>query len=89
MISQTAEYALRAVVCLAAANGVARTRQELSDDGSIPLDYLTRVMQKLSDHDIVSIAAAFARCAGRNILSLLTQLLRTAQTAATSCTSHF
>lgn len=55
MISQTAEYALRAVVCLTTANGVPRTRQDLSDEGKIPLDYLTRVMQKLSEHDIVSI----------------------------------
>lgn len=55
MISQTAEYALRAVVCLVTANGVAKTRQELSDEGLIPVDYLTRVMQKLSEHDIVSI----------------------------------
>lgn len=55
MISQTAEYALRAVVYLATANGVPRTRQEISDEAQVPLDYLTRVMQKLSDHDIVSI----------------------------------
>ncbi len=55
MISQTAEYALRAIVCLATANGVPRTRQEISEAAHIPLDYLTRVMQKLSDHDIVSV----------------------------------
>lgn len=55
MISQTAEYALRAVVWLARDTSVPMTRQEISDGAQIPLDYLTRVMQKLSDHGLVSI----------------------------------
>lgn len=55
MISQTAEYALRAVVFLAQQNGSPCTRAQISDCGLIPLDYLTRVMQLLSDAGIVSV----------------------------------
>jgi len=55
MISQTAEYALRALVYLAKGNETPRTRQEISQNGLVPLDYLTKVMQMLSDHEIVSI----------------------------------
>ena len=55
MISQTAEYALRAVVFLAQQNGSLCTRAQISDSGLIPLDYLTRVMQLLCDAGIVNV----------------------------------
>ena len=55
MISQTAEYALRAIVFLAMANGTPRTRKQISSGSHVPLEYLTKVMQILSDQGIVSI----------------------------------
>lgn len=55
MISQTAEYALRAVVFLAKGNGQPMTRQQIADGGHVPLDYLTKVMQMLSEQGIVSV----------------------------------
>lgn len=55
MISQTAEYALRAVVYLMQQDGAACTRAAIADGGKIPPDYLTRVMKYLSEQGIVSI----------------------------------
>jgi Rrf2 family nitric oxide-sensitive transcriptional repressor len=61
MLSQTAEYALRAVVALASgrpekASGrnEPRTVQDLSQESQVPLDYLSKVMNSLSRAGIVA-----------------------------------
>lgn len=46
-ISQTAEYALRAIVCLAYDSGRAQTTQEIAKITKIPSDYLSKIMQNL------------------------------------------
>jgi Rrf2 family protein len=48
MISQTAEYALRAVVYLAAQDGTAHTTSQIADGTQVPVGYLAKVMQSLS-----------------------------------------
>ncbi|MEQ9411589.1 MAG: Rrf2 family transcriptional regulator [Fuerstiella sp.] len=55
MISQTAEYALRAVVFLARQNDTPVTRIRISEEAMVSPDYLTRVMQLLADNGIVTI----------------------------------
>lgn len=47
MLSQTAEYALRAMVCLAETPGIPRTVQELAGLAQVPQGYLAKVMQSL------------------------------------------
>ncbi len=47
MFSQTAEYALRAVVFLAAQDGAPRTTQEIARATQVPTGYLSKVMQGL------------------------------------------
>jgi len=54
MLSQTAEYALRAVVALASGNNEARTAQELAREAQVPLDYLSKVLNSLSRSGIVA-----------------------------------
>ncbi len=46
-ISKTAEYALRAIVCLANAAGNAQTTQEIAGITKIPTDYLSKILQNL------------------------------------------
>ncbi|GAB4452622.1 MAG: RrF2 family transcriptional regulator [Armatimonadaceae bacterium] len=53
MISQTAEYALRAIVYLAE-RGEAQTIQQIAKATHIPAGYLSKVMQSLARQDIVS-----------------------------------
>ena len=53
MISQTAEYALRAVVFLASQGGEARTVQQIAEATRVPAGYLAKVMQGLSRADLV------------------------------------
>ena len=48
MISQTAEYALRAVVYLAGTAGAPRTTSQISAATAAPAGYLSKVMQGLS-----------------------------------------
>lgn len=48
MISQTAEYALRAVVFLADQQGDPRTVSQIADATQVPAGYLAKVMQMLS-----------------------------------------
>jgi Rrf2 family protein len=48
MFSQTAEYALRAVVCLAARAGSPQTTQQIAAATQVPAGYLAKVMQGLS-----------------------------------------
>ncbi len=47
MFSQTAEYALRAVVYLASQPGTPRTTQEIAKATQVPTGYLSKVMQSL------------------------------------------
>ena len=47
MFSQTAEYALRAVVWLAAHPGEPQTNLEIAAAAQVPADYLSKVMQSL------------------------------------------
>jgi len=54
MISQTAEYALRAVVFLIRHRTTPRTRAEIAVGSMIPVDYLTRVLKRLSTRGIVT-----------------------------------
>jgi Rrf2 family nitric oxide-sensitive transcriptional repressor len=52
MISQTAEYALRAIVFLAD-QGEARTTQQIAAATHVPASYLSKVMQSLSRSRVV------------------------------------
>jgi Rrf2 family protein len=54
MISQTAEYALRAVVALADGSGTPQTTQRIAAATKVPADYLSKVLQSLSRAGIVS-----------------------------------
>ncbi|MGD1070083.1 MAG: Rrf2 family transcriptional regulator [Bryobacteraceae bacterium] len=54
MLSQTAEYALRAMVELATRTGEARTAQEIAQASRVPLDYLSKVLNSLVRAGIVS-----------------------------------
>lgn len=54
MISQTADYALRAVVHLARSNGEPRTTQDIADATRVSPGYLSKVMQSLVRAGIVS-----------------------------------
>jgi len=47
MISQTVEYALRAVVHLAAESPESRTTQQLAQVTQVPAAYLSKVLQSL------------------------------------------
>jgi Rrf2 family transcriptional regulator, nitric oxide-sensitive transcriptional repressor len=47
MFSQTAEYALRAVVALADSGGRPLTTQQIAGLTQVPLDYLAKVLQAL------------------------------------------
>jgi Rrf2 family protein len=48
MFSQTAEYALRAMVMLAEDSTAARTSEQIAMRSRIPLDYLSKVLQALA-----------------------------------------
>ena len=54
MLSQTAEYALRAVVTLAAEPESARTAHEIARESKVPLDYLSKVLNSLARAGIVT-----------------------------------
>lgn len=53
MISQTAEYALRAIVYLANEGGQARTSAQIARSTHVPPGYLAKVMQSLSRARVV------------------------------------
>jgi Rrf2 family nitric oxide-sensitive transcriptional repressor len=53
MFSQTAEYALRAVVSLADSDGRPLTTHQLAELTQVPLDYLSKVMQSLGRGGLV------------------------------------
>ena len=54
MFSQTAEYALRAVVYLASQKGAACTVGQMAEVTRVPAGYLSKVMQSLSRAGLVS-----------------------------------
>ena len=54
MLSQTAEYALRAMVCLADHRNQAMTNQRLAEITRVPVGYLHKVMQQLVRTGLVS-----------------------------------
>jgi Rrf2 family transcriptional regulator, nitric oxide-sensitive transcriptional repressor len=54
MISQSAEYALRAVVFLAASPGSPQTTQQISSAASVTPAYLAKIMHALTRSGIVS-----------------------------------
>lgn len=53
MLSQTAEYALRAMVALATASRSALTAQQIAADSHVPPDYLAKVLRLLSRAGLV------------------------------------
>jgi Rrf2 family protein len=53
-LSQTAEYALRAVIWLGQNAGNAQTTQQIADGCQMPASYLAKVLQPLSRAGIVS-----------------------------------
>src|SRR5271166_4645771 len=53
MISQTAEYALRAVVVLGSQSGRAMTTQEIARVSQVPSGYLSKVLQSLGRAGLV------------------------------------
>ncbi|HRK32174.1 MAG TPA: Rrf2 family transcriptional regulator [Tepidisphaeraceae bacterium] len=53
-LSQTAEYALRAVVWLAEHPGDPQTTQQIADGCKVPVSYLSKVFQPLSKVGMVS-----------------------------------
>ncbi len=53
MISQTAEYALRAIVDLAYHFGESRTTEQISKATKVPTGYLAKILQDLGRHDLV------------------------------------
>lgn len=53
LISQTAEYALRAAVCLAANAGAAMTTPKIAKITKVPANYLSKVLQEMGRAGIV------------------------------------
>ncbi|HEX7376156.1 MAG TPA: Rrf2 family transcriptional regulator [Pirellulales bacterium] len=53
MISQTAEYALRAIIHLADRNDAPQTTQQIAEVTCVPAGYLAKVMQGLSRAGLV------------------------------------
>ncbi|MCB9838502.1 MAG: Rrf2 family transcriptional regulator [Phycisphaeraceae bacterium] len=54
MLSQTVEYALRAMVCLAAYPDTRVSAGVLADQTAVPPDYLAKVLQLLSKADLIA-----------------------------------
>jgi Rrf2 family protein len=54
MFSQTVEYALRAIVCLAQNEGLPLTTQQISVRTSVPGNYLSKVLQSLGRSGLIS-----------------------------------
>lgn len=52
MISQTAEYALRAMVALATSRN-ALTSREIAEDAKVPVDYLAKILRLLARAELV------------------------------------
>ncbi|MBS1995230.1 MAG: Rrf2 family transcriptional regulator [Cyanobacteria bacterium SZAS LIN-2] len=75
MISQTTEYALRAVVFLAMHEGKSFTTQEIAQSTLVPMAYLSKVLQTLSRGGIVlsqrGLGGGFTLAQEANSLSVL------------------
>jgi Rrf2 family transcriptional regulator, nitric oxide-sensitive transcriptional repressor len=75
MISQTAEYALRSVVCLASTPQTALTTGQIAKITKVPGSYLSKVLQALGKAGIVSsqrgLHGGFALAKSADGLSLL------------------
>lgn len=56
MFSQTVEYALRAVICLAQRPNHLLTTQQISQITRVPLSYLSKVLQSLGRAGLISAA---------------------------------
>ena len=54
MLSQTAEYALRAIVTLASQPASPRTAHEISRESKVPIDYLAKVLNSLARAGVVT-----------------------------------
>ena len=54
MLSQTTEYALRAIICLAQNDGVPQTATQIAESMKVPYDYLAKVMQGLGRAGLVN-----------------------------------
>lgn len=54
MLSKTAEYALRAITCVAQQSGELATADSLAEKTKVPRRYLTRVLQDLASAGLVS-----------------------------------
>ena len=54
MISQTTEYALKAIVCLAAEQGQNLNVQEIASRTKAPANYLSKILQQLAKAKIVT-----------------------------------
>src|SRR4051812_37938416 len=54
MLSQTAEYALRAMVSLVTSGRRARTAQELAAESQVPLDYLSKILNSLGKAGLIT-----------------------------------
>ena len=87
MISQAAEYALRAVLCLAA-RGSALTTQQVAETTGIPPGYLAKIMQGLAKSGILAsqrgIGGGFSLSIPPDELSLLT-IVRAVDTTSRVC----
>ncbi len=53
MLSQTAEYALRAVLWLARQGDHPRTTREIAEATGVPAGYLSKILQRLVRHDLI------------------------------------
>lgn len=53
MISNTTEYALRAIVDLAYHYGESRTTRQIAEATKVPAGYLAKILKDLSRHDLV------------------------------------
>jgi Rrf2 family protein len=54
MLSSTAEYALRAVICLAQHPGKALTSGQIAQVTKVPANYLSKVLQELARAELVT-----------------------------------
>jgi len=54
MFSQTAEYALRAVACLARRTGEPMTTRQIADASRVPAGYLAKILQALARAGVVT-----------------------------------
>jgi Rrf2 family nitric oxide-sensitive transcriptional repressor len=75
MFSQTAEYALRAVVYLASKPEAAQTTLQIAEATKVPAGYLSKVLQGLARHGVVhaqrGLHGGFTLAAGPECLTVL------------------